>query len=338
MNKGYRLSLILSLSLILWLEGASGSEAQGGGRTGGTNRNGSAAAPVISGFVVDDLGDTLRVSVPPQRIVSLAPSNTELLFAMGLGHRLVGVTDVCNYPAAADSIDKVAGYSSLNAERIVAVAPDLVLAARGNDLEGLQTLRELDIPVFALAISSVEELFGAIERLGRLCGSVPEAAALETRFRRRVEAVNARAVAASGRPGVIWCYWGDPVYTAGRGTMIDHLIQRAGGRNVARAAPGSWPQVSVESVLSWSPEVIITSYLPDGPESLADELARLRTMAGWKSLPAVISERVYYLDADIMSRPGPRSIDALEMLVSLLHPNQEELGQEEADQEEVKQK
>ena len=321
MRKLYRLSLVLWL----WLAGAWGAAAQAGDRAGGSDWNAGAADPVkVSGIVVDDLGDTLRLPSPPQRIVSLAPSNTELLFAMGLGDRVVGVTDVCNYPAAADAIDKVAGYSTLNAELIVAVAPDLAVAARGNDLEGLQTLRDLDIPVFALAISSVEELFSAIERLGRLCDGVPEATALATRLRRRVEAVDARVRAAAGRPGAIWCYWGDPVYTTGKGTMIDNLIQRAGGRNVARAAPGSWPQVSVESVLSWSPDVIVTSYLPKGPESMADELLRLQTMVGWKALPAVRSGRVHYLDADIMSRPGPRSVDALEILVSLLHPQEKE--------------
>ena len=153
------------------------------------------------------------------------------------------------------------------------------------------------------------------------------APSLAARLRRRVDAVDARVHAASERPGAIWCYWGDPVYTAGKGTMIDDLIQRAGGRNVARAAPGSWPQASVESVLSWAPEVIVTSYLPDGPESLADELLRLHTMAGWKVLPAVLSGRVHYLDADVMSRPGPRSVDALEMLVSVFHPEAEESEQ-----------
>ena len=285
--------VVVRLSLVLWLAGAWAAAAQVGDRAGESDWNAMVTdSGKASGVAVDDLGDTLRLAAPPQRIVSLAPSNTELLFAMGLGDRLVGVTEFCNYPAAADSIDRVAGYSTLNAERIVAAAPDLAVAARGNDLEGLQTLRDLDIPVFALAISSVEELFSAIERLGRLCGSVPEATALAGRLRRRVEAVDARVRTAAGRPGAIWCYWGDPVYTAGRGTIIDDLIQRAGGRNVARAAPGSWPQVSVESILSWSPEVIVTSYLPDGPESLADELRRLRSMAGWKALPAVLSGRV----------------------------------------------
>lgn len=313
------MSKLCRLLLFLWLAGAWSAAAQGDDRASDGVKG--------SGGAVDDLGDTLRLPAPSRRIVSLAPSNTELLFAMGLGDRLVGVTDVCNYPAAADSIRKVTGYSTLNAELIVAVAPDLAVAARGNDLERLQTLRNLEIPVFALAISSVEELFSAIERLGRLCDSVPEAAALAARLRRRVDAVDARVHAASERPGAIWCYWGDPVYTAGKGTMIDDLIQRAGGRNVARAAPGSWPQVSVESVLSWAPEVIVTSYLPDGPESLADELLRLHTMAGWKVLPAVLSGRVHYLDADVMSRPGPRSVDALEMLVSVFHPEAEESEQ-----------
>ena len=273
---------------------------------------------------IDDLGDTVQLAEPARRIVSLAPSNTELLFGMGLGDRLVGVTEFCNYPAEVDSIAHVSGYSTLSVESIVASEPDLVVAARGNDLEGLQTLRGLGIPVFALDIQTVDQLFSAIERLDRLCSAGSAATGLATDLHRRIDAVKRRVrrrVSGIGdSPGVIWCYWGEPVYTAGEGTIIDDIIARAGGRNVARQSPGAWPQVSLESIISWAPEVIITSYLPGGINSMDEEMERVRSLDGWKTLPAVRTGRVHYIDIDILSRPGPRSVDALEKLAALLHP------------------
>ena len=285
---------------------------------------GGAAQPITSVSIgphaaIDDLSDTVQLAEPARRIVSLAPSNTELLFAMGLGDRLVGVTEYCNYPAEVDSIARVSGYSTLSLERIVATEPDLVVAARGNDLEGLQALRGLGIAVFALDIQSVDQLFSAIDRLDRLCSAGSAAAELAADLHRRIDAVR-RRVSVGDIPGVIWCYWGEPVYTAGQGTIIDDVIEGAGGRNVARQAPGAWPQVSIESIISWAPEVIITSYLPGGPSSMDEEMETVRSLEGWKTLPAVRTGRVYYIDADILSRPGPRSVDALEKLAALLHP------------------
>ena len=286
---------------------------------------GGAAQPITSVSIgrhaaIDDLRDTVQLAEPARRIVSLAPSNTELLFAMGLGDRLVGVTEYCNYPAEVDSIAHVSGYSTLSVESIVATEPDLVVAARGNDLEGLQALRGLGIAVFALDIQTVDQLFSAIERLDRLCSAGSTAAGLAADLHRRIDAVRRRASGVGDTPGVIWCYWGEPVYTAGGGTIIDDIIEAAGGRNVARQAPGAWPQVSIESIISWAPEVIITSYLPGGPNSMDEEMETVRSLEGWKTLPAVRTGRVHYIDADILSRPGPRSVDALEKLAALLHP------------------
>jgi len=270
----------------------------------------------------DDLGFVVKLDTLPERIVSLAPSNTELLFALGLGEKLVGVTEFCNYPEAAAAIEKVAGYSSLNTEKILAVKPDLVVAARGNDLEGLGTLRHMGLPVFALDIQSVEQMGGAVDRLGRLTGVEPRAQVLKEAWEVRLAQVKAVVDSLAARPGVMWGYWGETVYTAGEGSMIDDVIHLAGGVNVGRAAPGIWPLVSLETVVSWAPEVIITTYLPGSsdPNALELEIKRLREVDGWKSLPAVRNGRIYYLESDWLMRPGPRLLDALEYLAVLLHP------------------
>ena len=277
----------------------------------------------VAGPVEDDLGMALELPELPRRIVSLAPSNTEVLFALGLGDALVGVTEYCNYPPAAQAIEKVAGYSSISVEQVLAVKPDLVVAARGNQLEGLETLRSMGIPVFALDVQSVDQLLSAVQRLGRITGTERAAEALRQDWQQRVSRVRATVDSLAARPRVMWGSWGGPVYTAGRGSMVDDVFRLAGGVNVGRAASGRWPQVGLETIVSWAPEVIVTT-LMSGDEAAAgtmpEEIARLRTMDGWKSLPAVRNGRVHYLEPDLLMRAGPRMIDAIEQVAALLHP------------------
>ena len=282
----------------------------------------AAALPVNGIELEDDLGMVVEMAIPPQRIVSLAPSNTELLFALELGNKLVGVTEFCNFPHAALALETVAGYSSLSIEKIIAVEPDLILGARGNDLEGLGTLRQMGFPVFALDIQNVEQLLEAVDRLGRLTGVESRATVLEKAWKVRLARLKAVVDSLESRPRVMWGYWGETVFTAGKGSIIDDVIHLAGGLNVGRAAPGSWPQVSLETVVSWASEVIITTYLPSSgePNKLEAETQGLRGMDGWKSLPAVREGRIYYLESDWLMRPGPRLLDALEYLAVLLHP------------------
>lgn len=270
----------------------------------------------------DDLGIKVTLAGPAQRIVSLAPSNTELLFAVGLGERLVGVTEFCNYPEAARKIEKVAGFNTMSVEKIVAAKPDLVVASRGNEPEGLETLRRLGIPVFGLDIQTIDQMLMAVERLGKLGGVEERARGVESALEKRVNRVRAQVDSLEERPRVMWGYWGEPVYTAGAGTMIDDIFTVAGGINMGRQAPGAWPQVGLETVVSWAPEVIITTYHPQSPapEVLQADVEKLRQMDGWKEVPAVKEGRIHYIDADVLNRPGPRLVEALEQVAALLHP------------------
>lgn len=271
--------------------------------------------------LIDDLGIEVELAVPPERIVSLAPSNTELLFALGLGEKVVGVTEVCNFPEQVAQVEKVAGFNVLNLEKIIAARPDLVLASRGNDIEGIRSLREFGINVFSLDIQSLEQLLKAVDRIGNLCAKENAATRLHSELKERIAAVELRLTTIKSRPRVMWGYWSDPVYTAGPGTMIGDLISRAGGVNVGDVASGTWPQVGLETILVWAPEIIITTYNPVGVDSLAAEVARLRRTDGWQRVPAVIEGRLYFIEPDWLLRPGPRLVDAYEQVARLIHPS-----------------
>ncbi len=272
--------------------------------------------------VVDDLGVEVALAQPPQRIVSLAPSTTELLFALELGDRVVGVTESCNYPAATASIAKVANFKSMSVELIVALAPDLVVSARGNDMEALRAVRAIGIPVFVLNVQTFDELYEALRRLGRLTGAGEKGGVVANQLQRREEAIVQRVASPSKRPRVMWGYWGEVVYTAGRGSFVDYVIDRAGGINVAGETDIAWPQVGMEAIVSWAPEIMLTTYLPAAEQAgtLDREVDRLQTIDGWKQLPAVIHRRIYYVEPDWLMRPGPRLVDALDQIAGLLHP------------------
>ena len=268
----------------------------------------------------DDQGRVVQLEEGPQRIVSLAPNITEILFAIGLGDRVVGVTEFCNYPEGAKRIEKVAGFNTLSVEKILAAKADLVLASRGNDREGVESLRQMGIPVFGLEILSIEQLLERIERLGELGGVEKRALALRQGLERRVEQVRTRVDSLEEKPRVMWGYLGEPVYTAGANTMIDDVFEIAGGTNVGRLAPGAWPQVSLETMVSWAPEVIITTDNMGEEGEFEKKLEEMRGTDGWKSLPAMRNRRVCNIDGDLLNRPGPRLIDALEQIAALLHP------------------
>ncbi len=274
--------------------------------------------------VRDDLGEVFDLEAIPQRLVSLAPSNTELLYALGVGHYLVGVTEYCNYPPAATSVARVAGFNTVNLEKMAMARPDLVLAIRGNDMESLRSLRQLGIPVFSLDIQSLDQVGTALRRLGKLLGVDERAERLADSLDVRIGAVRSQVGEASSRPKALWGFWGDPIYTAGAQTMIDDVFSAAGGENMGRRAEGAWPQVSLETIVMWAPDILFTTHVPGGRQNLEAEVMRLQQTDGWKLVPAVRQNRVYFVDGDLLLRPGPRLVDALEYIADCMHPERGE--------------
>lgn len=267
------------------------------------------AAPPYPLILTDDLGRRVTLPAPPTRIVSLAPSVTELLFALGLGERVVGVTRWCDYPAAAKALPKV-GDLTLSEELIAALRPDLIVGDVSLERPFLERLDRLGWPVLAVGPRRVADVASVLELLGRAAGE-PEAGAREAaRYRARLETLAREGEANARRPGgrvrVFLLLDPDQLYTAGPGTFLDELVRLAGGRNVAEQAKSPWPLFSEEALLLADPQVVVAT------SPSAGFTGRPR----WQGISAVRAGKVYQVDPDLLSRPGPRLLDGLAFLIT----------------------
>lgn len=275
------------------------------------------AGPVV---LTDGLGREVRLETVPERIVSLAPSTTEILYAVGAGPQLVGRDEFSNYPEEAKTLTSVGGsMGDYNLEQIVSLKPDLVLAAEINTPEQVKALEDLGLTVYYLSNpANVEGVYELLTTAGQLTGHTAEAEALVESLKARVAAVSAKVASATTTPKVFYELDGtDPgkPWTAGSGTFIDQLITMAGGENAAASMEGSWGQFSQEALLVADPDFIL---LGDAAYGTTPEQVAARP--GWGSLAAVKNGNVLPFNDDTVSRPGPRLVDALEELVRVLHP------------------
>lgn len=269
--------------------------------------------------LIDKTGEKTEMSKTAARVVSLSPSNTEILFAVGGGELAVGVTEFCNYPEEARLVEKVGGFAAktINLEKIVALDPHLVLAGP-NHKELAATLRGLNINVVILASETFEDIFYNIELTGRAIGREKEAGALVARQRETVSMIKSRTKELSDeqKVRVFWEVWDEPLMTAGPNTFIGQMIDIAGGVNIFADVEERYPQVSAEAIIMRNPQVILS------PDSHVDKInpEELAKRAGWSSIDAVKDGRVYLIGGDISSRPGPRLVDALEDIFEQLYP------------------
>ncbi|MGI9953090.1 cobalamin-binding protein [Moorellaceae bacterium AZ2] len=268
--------------------------------------------------VADDMGRTVTLESRPERLVSLAPGNTEILFALGLGDKVVGVDDYSDYPPKAAEVPKVGGFSNPNVEKIVALQPDLVLATNMHE-QAVRRLEEVGIPVAVVSPKSVEGVLQSIEWIGKMTAADERAAELVTDLESRMRKVEAvvEGIPQEKRPWVYYEVYSDPIMTAGPQTLIGQLIELAGGRNIAYDAQADYPEFSVEAIIERNPEVIIFPQW-HGSESLTVEQVKSRN--GWQQVRAIKNNRVFGVDANIISRPGPRIVEALEVLAKIIHP------------------
>ncbi len=265
---------------------------------------------------VDDLDRKIYLAKPPTRIVSLAPSVTEILYAIGAEQEIVGVTDFCNYPPAALEKPKV-GYSRPNLEVLVSLEPQLILAPPSflrADL--LAKLEQLKIPTFVLESKTVEGIYGHIQTIGRMIGRASEANEYTAVMRKEI-ATMTTLVADLPRPTLLYVLNSEPLITVGPGSFIHHLIELAGGRNAAERATVPYPRLTMEEVLTQNPDILL---FPIGefegiPQSEQDRWKR------WDSLRAVQEGKLFQIQSDVLNRPGPRVIKGLRQLVTLLHPD-----------------
>jgi iron complex transport system substrate-binding protein len=268
----------------------------------------------------DALNRTIKLNGPAKRIVSLAPSNTELLFAVGAGSQVVGRDTFSDYPDEAGSIQDIGGSNGkYNTEAILALKPDLVLAGEINPPELVTSMEQLGLTVYYLKNpATLEDMYANVETVGSLTGHVSQAAALVDSLKGRVAAVDAKISQATSSVSVYYeLDASDPTkpFTAGPGTFVDLLIQRAGGTNIGAKLTSPWAQISLEEVVASDPEFII---LGDSAYGVTPESVKQR--AGWEGISAVKNGRIYPFDDNLVSRPGPRLVDGLEALAKLLHP------------------
>jgi len=269
------------------------------------------------GAIVDDLGRSVDIEKIPQRIVSLAPSNTEILIALGLGEKVVGVTEHCNYPPEAVEKEKVGGYATPDIEKIITLQPDLLLASSIHAKELIPALEETGLTVFALEPKSIGGILEDIRMAGEIAGREEKASELVTQMENRIEAITDKTKNPEERPRVLYVTWQDPLWSVGSGTIIDELIETAGGVNIFQDITGH-KVVDIELVIARNPEVIIActghGEAEDKPFEWAKAEPRLEVTEARKN------SRVYQIDADLVNRAGPRVVESLEKLAHFIHP------------------
>lgn len=259
--------------------------------------------------VEDDLGRSVRLPAKVERAVSLAPSLTEMVFAAGAGDRLAGVTTYCNYPAEALAVDKVGDTQTPNIEKIINLRPQVVLISTASQLEAfMQTLADQNIAVYVLDVRGIDDVTRGLRTLGAIFGSDDTAGKAATEFERRVKVVDDVQRPKDG-PNVFLQISKEPLFTIGKDSFLTEMIKRTGGFSVTNDVASGYPKLSKETALAMNPDVIILSDSEDNREP--NEV--------FKNSPAVKNGRVYRINADIISRPGPRLVDALEEIARQLH-------------------
>ncbi|HXZ18876.1 MAG TPA: cobalamin-binding protein [Candidatus Acidoferrales bacterium] len=264
----------------------------------------------------DDLGRLVRMRAEPQRIVSLAPSLTETVFALDLGARLSGVTDYCDYPPEARTRTRVGGPINPNLEQIVSLHPDIVLAIRSlNRADTVEALDRLGIPVYTTDPRTVEDVVASTRRLGEVLGAKSNGEALAAAMEKRLAEL-AHRLAGRAPKRVFFVVWLDPIITTGQQTFLADALRHAGAESVI-TADQDWPQIDIEEVLRQKPDYLVFAGAhQDDPQGTINSL---RKRPGWRSLDSVRNEH-FAVVSDALDRPAPRMLDAIEDLAHQLHP------------------
>ena len=275
--------------------------------------------PVSAISVTDDAGTVIVLNATPARIVSLSPSNTEILADLGLTDQIVGVTDVCDYPQEVKNKTRIGGYSAISIEKVAAARPDLVLASDLTPKETVGRLREIGIPVAVVSPRNISHMIRDLRMIGTLTGTERQAGELAANLSDRVAAARP-CPSATGRPTVAHVVWHSPLYVSGNDTLQNDVITIAGGKNVFASMNG-WGTVSLEEFLVKNPDIIIVNGGGGMDSSQKDViLEAFMNNPQYASLSAVKNKQVYAVDADIISRPAPRIVNAAEEVARIIHP------------------
>jgi len=278
----------------------------------------------ISGYqkkkiIKDDLGFPFSMTSSPQRIISLAPNITEILFALDSGEKVVGVTRFCDYPEEALEKEKVGGMVDPSLEKIKALNPDLIIGFRGNPLRILKRLRSLHLPVFVLDMgTSLEYVFSLIEKIGTIIQKEKKAKILVQFLRKKYEEIQSALQSVKHEPKVFFSLHGMGLWTCGKESFLNDLVRKARGVNIAGNVPRKWLNYNREQLIHENPEIIII--LSKSQKEFSKAKNMIKNNALFEEIKAVKNGSIYYLDENLATRPGPRLIDALAELARLLHP------------------
>ncbi|RJR31378.1 MAG: cobalamin-binding protein [Desulfobacteraceae bacterium] len=269
-----------------------------------------------AGTFRDALGREVRLAGVPKRIIALAPSVAEILFFLGLGERVAGVTDFSTYPPEAARKPRVGSFVHMNVEKIIDLKPDLVVAtAEGNRPELVALLEQARIKTYVVNPRNVAQVIECVREVGRVCGVEERAGALAADLQARVDRVVGKTLLGN-RPSVLFQINLRPIMTVNRNTLHHDLIRLAGGKNLFMDEPLTYPRISLEEAIRRRPDVIIISSMERGGRF---EEARIEWMR-WKAIPAVRDGRVFLIDSDITDRPSPRAFVGIERMARMLHP------------------
>ncbi len=271
--------------------------------------------------IKDDLGFSFQLNSPPQRIISLAPNVTEILFALDLEERIVGVTRFCDYPSGAGEKERIGGMVDPSLEKIKALNPDLIIGFRGNPLRILKRLRTLGLPVFVLEEGkTLESLYLAIEKIGTITRKEKEAEELCISLKNKYRGIEEALQPVGHRPKVFLFLHGRGLWTCGKESFLNDLLQKARGENVCGKIAKKWLHYNQEQLLHDNPEVMIV--MAKSQEDFSKARQWIREESHLERVRAVKDDRIYFFDENLASRLGPRLFDALAELARLLHPEQ----------------
>ena len=267
-------------------------------------------------LLTDETGKKIKVPSSPKRIISLAPSITEILFALGLVDEIAGVTDFCDHPEGTLKKPKIGGFVNPSMERIVSLRPDLIAWIRdGNRKENIQALKDLGLPVYLIDPKGFDGVMRSIEKIGQAVGRSEGSKKIVREMRTKTERI-AGLTASLPRPTVFFQIGNAPMITVGKGTLADDLIRLAGGKSISEDETVEYPAYGIETILKKAPEIIIISSM----EAERNYPNLVKNWKNWKSVPAVARNAIHVIDSNLVDRPTPRIVEGLEALVRIIHP------------------
>ncbi len=265
---------------------------------------------------IDEIGREVKIPNSPKRIISLAPSITEILFALDINEEIVGITSFCDYPEAALSKPKIGGFVNPSIEKIVSLKPDLVIGiGEGNRRETIYRLGNLGLSVYCVNPKGFDGVMRTIQNIGEIVGRQDESEKIIRNMFGKMERI-VTLTKPLPRPLVFFQVGYDPIVTVGRGTLGNDLIRLAGGRSISENESMNYPLYSIETIISKAPEIIILSSMG----RKRNYLNLVKKWQNWKTIPAVKRKAIYVVNSNLVDRPTPRIIEGLEAMVRMINP------------------